>query len=113
MAGSPAVGNDFDDSVGRIPVIAAAARPGISDHRGVRTAVDVHVHRVLLTRIERFRIADKGREGETVPGGHRDELRKVHRTEVHAICRIGDLERTGRFSDIEYPELVRDIAAAD
>ena len=75
MACGARVDCDLDDAVIGIPLIdSIRSHPSVAYHRGVRTAIDVDMHRIFLRLIEVLRIYYRCREPETVFRGHEHEF---------------------------------------
>ena len=67
MSGSPAVSGHFNDAVLCPPLVAAVRMyPSVANLRRIRTAIDVHMNRILLGRVEILRIYDVCRKLQTV-----------------------------------------------
>ncbi len=66
VPGGAAIGNELDDAVPVIPVVAGSGHPAVVHQRRVRTAVNIHVHRVTLSRIEVLGIVDDARQFQPV-----------------------------------------------
>ena len=66
MPGGAAIGNELDDAVPVIPVVAGGGHPAVVHQRRVRPAVNIHVHRVALSRVEVLGIVDDARQFQPV-----------------------------------------------
>ena len=68
---------DLDNTILRPPLISLSrSSPSVANNRRIRTAIDIHVHRILLRRIEILRIHNHTRKSETVRSSHMHKLTK-------------------------------------
>ena len=69
--------SNLDNAVLRIPLIRRCwHNPSVTHHRRVRSAIDIHMHRIFLCCIETFRIHDHRRKLEPVFCCHEHKLTK-------------------------------------
>ena len=68
VAGGAAVGDKLYDAVLGIPAVAGRVRPPVKDLGRIGTAVNVHVDRIFLGRIEAFRIVNDAGQFQPIHG---------------------------------------------
>ena len=88
VPGGAAVGNELDDTVLPVPGVARRCHPAVMHLRGVGAAVNVHVHGVLLGRIEVLGIVDDAGQFQPVHGDG-DQLADAFSASRHRFHQCG------------------------